>query len=69
MYILKLNLEDEILYFEIYDELGKLIYKENYNRKANADKHSIQLEHLPPAMYYLHTKSRMHLINNKVIKQ
>lgn len=63
------NIEENEVIFEIYDEIGKLIYIETYNRGENADKHSIELNNLKPSVYYLRTRTNKHLFNNKIIKQ
>jgi hypothetical protein len=63
------NINDEVLYFEIYDELGKLIHKEKFDSNTKISSYSIRVNDLVPAIYYLRVVTSNHIFNNKIIKQ
>jgi len=63
------NILDEEITFEIFDELGKLVRTETFERSHNPEYFDMNLEQIKPGMYFLRTKSASHLFNNEIIKQ
>ncbi|MDA3911584.1 MAG: T9SS type A sorting domain-containing protein [Bacteroidales bacterium] len=63
------NIIDEEITFEIFDELGKLVRTETFERSHNPQYFNINLEHVKSGIYFLRTKTNSHLFNNEIIKQ
>ncbi len=63
------NLIDEQLTIEIFDETGRIVYRQNFMNKNAVFYTIIDLKQLNPAVYFIKCKSEKLLLNEKLIKQ
>lgn len=61
--ILNVASESEVLSLEVYDNLGRLIIKNNDHR------HSVKVEDFPKGIYYLKIRTKEHVYDEKFMKE
>lgn len=62
------NFEDNFVYFEIYNEMGRICYKERHRLHSCSGVFTIPLEDLRPGMYYLRIVSDTEIFNKRIVK-
>jgi len=63
------NLQDKDFVLEIFDDLGKLVYSEEFS-SGEADFHTIlEIKNLRPAVYNLRSRSDSNVMNMKIVKK
>ncbi|MEA3447445.1 MAG: T9SS type A sorting domain-containing protein, partial [Bacteroidota bacterium] len=63
------NINNDVIRFELYDEPGKLLYSEKYKITGSPETHTIKLDQLEPAIYFLKSVTDSLLFTRKIIKK
>jgi hypothetical protein len=63
------SIEDQNIYFELYDDLGKMIHRSEYNKTNESSIYTILLDGLIPSVYYLKTITEKEVFNNRIVKE
>ncbi len=63
------NIQDDKFILEIFDELGRYIFSQEYNSAGNFYYTTVDLKDLKPAMYNLRIKSAGQVKNFKIVKK
>jgi hypothetical protein len=63
------NIEDKEFVLEIYDDLGRIVYSQDFSTEEKTFYTTLNLNELRPAIYNLRSKSDGNIMNIKIVKK
>ncbi|MFO7789229.1 MAG: T9SS type A sorting domain-containing protein, partial [Bacteroidales bacterium] len=62
------NINDDVIWFELYDGAGQVIYSDSYTIMENTQSHCLKLNELEPGIYFLKSVTETLTFSKKIVK-